>query len=358
VTDVPEATRTAELHGLLLLAAGYAPSASVTAMRSDLAAGRQAEVAAGIVEVVAERRLPLSPVDRSVLAAIVPEDPRLPLLPQFESNQLPGLMYMFRAALPAPGVFEGEVPPVLDLTFAPSAWVEACTDGIDLAAVQAVEMTAGSIALYRSWRYAPPTQPSRVYLLEADVPPAELAALTAQVQQALAEAGQNDPQVEVYRPDSVLPPYQRTARGSSALLWHARSEAPAVQLVRVFDRADAENGPQFDAGHPQLFGDELELAARYLESGSPLLTTTERMPDVVDPQRGQVVPMNYRTDGSWVWTDTVTYYLRVYGLSPDPDLLAHMRSAGYAMPGVDSLGAHRAMASLYLPAEAEPVWTI
>ena len=358
MTDAPEANRSAELHGLLLLVAGYAPSVTVTALREDLAAGRQAEVATGIVEVVAERRLPLSPIDRAVLADVVPDDARLPLLPQFEGNALPGLMYMFRAALPAPGVFDGEAPPVLDLTFAPGAWIEACTDAIDLAAVEAVQVSAGSVALYRSWRYAPPTQPSRVFLLEAEVPADELAVLTARVQEALTEAGQTDPQVEVYRPDSVLPPYQRTARGSSALLWHARSEATAVQLCRVFDRADAENGPQFDAGHPQLFGDELELAARYLESGSPLLTTTERMPDVVDPQRGQVVPMNYRTDGAWVWTDTVTYYLRVYGLSPDPDLLAHMRAAGYAMPVVDSLDAHRAMASLYLPAEAEPVWTI
>lgn len=358
VADVPEATRSADLHGLLLLVAGYAPSGSMTVMRAELAAGRQAEVATGILQVATERRLPLSAADRSLLASIVPQDPRLSLLPEFQNGRLPGLMYRFRAALPAPGVFTGEVPPVLDLTSAPGAWVEACTDAVDRAAVQAAEMTAGSTALYRSWRLAPPTRPSRVYLLEADVSSVELAALTAQIQRSLAEAGESDPQVEVYRPEAMLPPYQRAARGSSALLWHVWAEAPAVQLCRVFDRADAENGPQFDAGHPQLVGDELELTARYLQSGSPLLTTTEPMADVVDPQRGLVVPMNYRTDGSWVWTDTVTYYLRTYGLSPDPDLLAHLRAVGFAMPRVDAVAQHRALASLYLPAEAEPVWVV
>ena len=342
----------------LLLVAGYAPADAVTAMRWDLAAGRTTEVAAGIVAVVAERRLPVPPSDRALLAALVPDDARLPLLAQYEHAQLPGLMYLFRSALPAPEVFPGEVPPVLDLTYAPASWVEACVDEVDRAVVRAVEMITDSVALFRSWRYAPPFPPSRLYLLEADLPPAELATLTAQIQQVLAEAGESDPQVEVVRPDSVLPPYQRTARGASALLWSAHGDAPPVQLCRVFDRADAVNGPQFDSGHPLLSGDELELAARYLESGSPLLTTTERMPDVVDPQRGQVVPMSYRTDGSWVWTDTVSYYLRVYGLSPDPDLLAHLRAAGYAMPSVDAVDQHRAMASLYLPAEAEPVWTV
>jgi hypothetical protein len=358
VTDVPEAAHSAELHGLLLLVAGYAPSDIVTSLRQWLAEGREAEVAAGILAVVAERRLPLSPIDRSVLASIVPDDPALPLIVQFESGQLPGLMYMFRAALPAPDVFGGEAPPVLDLTSAPSAWAEGSTDELDRAAVQATELTAGSIALYRSWRYAPPFPPSRVFLLEADVPPSELARVTAQLQQSLAEAGLADPQVEVYRPDSVLPPYQRFARGAASLLWTAQSDAPPVQLARVFDGADPVTGPRFDPGHPQLIGDELELAARYLDSGRPLLTTTERMTDVVEPQRGVVVPMNYRTDGTWVWTDTVTYYLRTYGLSPDPELLAHLRAGGFAMPRVDAVAEHRAMAALYLPAEAEPAWTV
>jgi hypothetical protein len=356
MTDVPEVSRVGKLHGLLHLVAGYAPAEALTAMRADLAAGREPEVAAGIVNVVSDRRLPLSPADRAVLAGIVPDNPRLPLLAQHESGQLPGLMYRFQAALPAPEVFKGQVPPVLDLTSAPDLWVQACLDDVDRAVVQATELTAGAVALFRSWRYAPPVPPSRVYLLEADVPIAELAALTAQIQQVLTERGQSDPQVEVYSPESALPPYQRTARGAAALLWTADNDAPTVRLSRVFDRADADEGPQFDAHHPRMSGTEVDLVAGYLDDGSPLLTTTERMLDVVDPQRGRIVPMNYLTDGRWVWTDTVSYYLRVHALRPDPELLEHMRAVGFAMPQVDAVAAHRAMASLYLP--AEPVWVI
>jgi hypothetical protein len=38
--------------------------------------------------------------------------------------------------------------------------------------------------------------------------------------------------------------------------------------------------------------------------------------------------MNFRTDGTWIWTDAVTFYLEEYHLAPEPDLLAHLRAVG------------------------------
>ena len=29
-----------------------------------------------------------------------------------------------------------------------------------------------------------------------------------------------------------------------------------------------------------------------------------------------MVPLSFRTDGSWIWTDAVSYFLRTYALSP------------------------------------------
>ena len=81
-------------------------------------------------------------------------------------------------------------------------------------------------------------------------------------------------------------------------------------------------------------------------------------PDVLDPRRGDVVPMSYRTDGTWVWTETVTYYLETYGLSPDVDLLTHIQALGHRMPAVDAVAEHRAMVALTAPAEQPPAWSV
>jgi len=55
-----------------------------------------------------------------------------------------------------------------------------------------------------------------------------------------------------------------------------------------------------------------------------------------------------RADGTWIWTDTVTYYLRAYGLAPDQELLAHIRRRGYRVAALDKRR-HRALVELMRP---------
>jgi hypothetical protein len=101
------------------------------------------------------------------------------------------------------------------------------------------------------------------------------------------------------------------------------------RLARVFDTVHPVDGPGFAPGHPQVEdGDERRALAAYLHEGEPVVMTTGLMKDVLDPERGGVVPINIRTDGTWIWTDTVTFYLEEYHLAPEPDLLAHLRAAG------------------------------
>jgi len=95
----------------------------------------------------------------------------------------------------------------------------------------------------------------------------------------------------------------------------------------------------------------------YLHAGVSLLVTTAHMHDVIDRSQPNTVPMNFRTDGTWIWTDTTTYYLEHHRITPDPDLLAHIRSADYRIPALDGVAIHRAMTVLMQPAEDEPVWT-
>jgi hypothetical protein len=72
----------------------------------------------------------------------------------------------------------------------------------------------------------------------------------------------------------------------------------------------------------------------YLAEGRVLLGTAARERDVYDPDGPPVVPLGYRTDGRWVWSEATAYYLATYGLSPDSRLLADIRANGYRVPPV------------------------
>ncbi|GHF63809.1 hypothetical protein GCM10018790_47160 [Kitasatospora xanthocidica] len=134
------------------------------------------------------------------------------------------------------------------------------------------------------------------------------------------------------------------------------------RLAAVFDVVDPVTGPGFAPDRPRLEpGEEREAVARYLRTGAAVLLTTMLMDDVVEPDRRGVVPMGFRTDGRWIWTDTVTYYLEEYGLAPDPELLAHVRAQGdgpWAEPEPAVL--ERAVSFVLTPPEEteEPVWTV
>ncbi|GAA0366869.1 hypothetical protein GCM10010151_66000 [Actinoallomurus spadix] len=119
--------------------------------------------------------------------------------------------------------------------------------------------------------------------------------------------------------------------------------------ARVFDGVDSETDePYFAPDHPAVEDEgERRRLADYLKAGRPILTTTALEIDRVDRSRGEVVPLSFRTDGYWIWTDTVVYYLETHGLAPDLELSRHIAASGYACPEVDDASAERALKSLY-----------
>ncbi|MDH6108927.1 hypothetical protein P3T36_006280 [Kitasatospora sp. MAP12-15] len=138
------------------------------------------------------------------------------------------------------------------------------------------------------------------------------------------------------------------------------------ELAAVFDTVDPVTGPGFAADHPRIT-DPAERTALldYLRAGPAVLMTPMLMDDVLEPSRLGRVPMSYRTDGVWIWTDTITYYLEEYGLAPEPGLLAHLRQRVRAGVGpsadADADVLERAVAFILTPPpeeEAEPVWTL
>jgi hypothetical protein len=190
-----------------------------------------------------------------------------------------------------------------------------------------------------------------MYLVEAGSDrPELLPALAVQIGAALEAAGHADAQVEVFIDPGALPTYQRTALGFAALLWAATPRAE-IRLATVYDTWTEEHGPGFDAEHPGLDGDDRTRVLAYLDGGTALLSAPEHADDVLSPERHGVVPTVCRTDGTWIWTDAVAYYLREHGLAPDRELLWHIRAVGYARPVVDAVAAHRALSVLYAEAD-------
>lgn len=104
-------------------------------------------------------------------------------------------------------------------------------------------------------------------------------------------------------------------------------------LVRTFDGMD-------DDGNPKLFRTpvspgEKDALLSYLKSAPAVLSSRGTAPDLLDPERPSKVPMAYHTDGRWVWSSSVAYYLEHHDVSPDQTFLGHIRDRGHRLP--DSL---------------------
>ncbi|GAA4263289.1 hypothetical protein [Dactylosporangium darangshiense] len=352
-----------DFHQLLLRMAGRLPDELISVARRWLAEGELVEIAQTVVFGALTGRVALTEADAELLAqTLTAAGEDVDALADVELSEVdPQPLYGLAPVSPEVlDEYGDEVPYSIDLTVPYEG--PGQPDEVDavLAAAVADALEAGTpaVALWRCWRFpAIDTQwppPRRMYLVQAD-DPAVLPALTAQLQAALEDVGEENPQVEVFFDADELPAYQRTALGFSALLWMAWAATPLL-VARVFDTYDEQEGAGFDAMHPLLDEDERDHVLAYLDEGVPLLIAPGWTEDVVDRTRGDVVPTAFRTDGRWIWTDAVAYYLREHSLAPDLDLLDQIRGRGYAPPEVSVVELHRALAALYAPVVDEDVF--
>jgi hypothetical protein len=272
----------------------------------------------------------------------------------------------------------GDVRPVKELSAPPYNFSEFDRDDqvghdqLDDAVVALVEIEGSAVsAVWRTWRYPEPgatvdgpgtdepVAPHRVYLIEAD-DEAAIGPLTAGLLVAVGDPANAG--IEVVGPDGELSPYQQAALDASMLVWAATDE-PEFTVARAYDYADPKTGPHFRPGH-RVIADmiERERLLTYLRGGHPVLTTMSSTTDILDPSAGSVVPGSFLTDGEWIWTDTVTYYLERHGMAPDVELIAHIErqfAAGAVVPRTDRETAIRAGHFLLDPpakAKKTPVW--
>lgn len=348
-------------HELLLRLAGRLPDRALAQARQVLAAGSPSsaiELVAGLLAVV---RAPLTAGELTAIRDLTGDAGALPgVRPVAEA---PELQYGF-SYLDGDGEVERD-----DLDEAVVAAATAHSEGLtgiwrawrylmpeepdlpeepdqDGAAEDGAAREAGPADAAAAWPLASPGlvddyledpfEPYRVYIVQVD-DPATIDAIAADLLGAIpdpASAG-----VEVITLGEEPPPYQQAALAESLLLW-ATVAAPEFAVARVFDFADPVSGPGFAPDHAIIsdLGERDQLLT-YLRGGHAVLTTTATMDDILDGSVGSVVPTSFRTDGEWIWTDTVEYYLSQYGLAPDAELSEHIQhqvGLGHAIPDIDT----------------------
>jgi hypothetical protein len=100
--------------------------------------------------------------------------------------------------------------------------------------------------------------------------------------------------------------------------------------ARLFDGVNESGKPFFNPDHEKLHDEaERSSVASFLRGGSIILRTTGRDIDWIDQERGQVVPLSFRTDGQWIWSEGLAYYVEGYGIAPDDDFLRYVRGRNY-----------------------------
>lgn len=132
-----------------------------------------------------------------------------------------------------------------------------------------------------------------------------------------------------------------TAPGTPAAPSGPVAAADGMRAATVFD--DAGNPIM---GRPAVAPDERDLLAQYLERAPVVLAARSYDTDRLDPTQSAAVPMTFHTDGSWVWPGAVAYYLRVHGVTPEPELVEHVRTTGFRLPDVDEPARERAVTTI------------
>jgi hypothetical protein len=325
-------------HEMLLRLAGQLPDDLITRCREKLAQGALGELAQAVVSHVLSSNLPLASADAEALTALLARtggDPSV--LGQVKIDDSASMPWSFTHELA--GTATGE---------------------LERAMSDALAEEESAIGCWRAWRRvtgddAPDATAKAVFVVEVQAD-ADMAGVAARLQQRLAAAGEDSPQVEVCSWDFEPPVYQRLASGFGGLIWTAE-EDPGMLIAALFDDLDPQDGPRFSPDHPRLDPDEAAKVGRYLREAEAVLVTTARMDDAVDSTRQYCVPLNFRTDGLWVWTEASAYYAQEHLLEPDPGLLARIRSNNHAVPSVNGVAMRRALEVLQQPPEEEPVWT-
>ncbi|MEV4812320.1 hypothetical protein [Micromonospora avicenniae] len=339
----------AEVHRMLLRLAGRVPDEVLTTLRELLGHGDLRYLPDTVSVATVQHAVPITPADKELLARIlivldVPGgEPQLYDEVPVAAQPPPAGPFRFLPVPPAVAAQAAErISGRLDLTGGSDPFdltelpadlahladlAPELTDQADDRAVDNLSLAEGVRGIWRTWRLgASGSDPARrVYLVELG-PGVPAWDVTQEAQDALTMKGEQAPQVEAFWAGEPLTAYHRAALAGAALLW-----APNADRVRVALREE-QLADLVRSGSPRLPVGERGTLAERLAAGAAVPGRAERLPDLVEPGRGVVVPGGYRTDGRWVWPEALGYYLTEYGVAPPGELTEAPPAGGPPTP--------------------------
>jgi hypothetical protein len=122
-------------------------------------------------------------------------------------------------------------------------------------------------------------------------------------------------------------------------------------MARVFDGVKPDGGPLIN--RQNLDPREVPALVAYLTRATVVLSAPGTTRDELVPGAPPNVPRVFHSDGVWVWPAAVGYYLSLYQLPPQPELLAHIRSRQYALGPVHPQAVQAAAAQIVATLNAQ-----
>ncbi|WP_050983475.1 TNT domain-containing protein [Saccharomonospora azurea] len=107
---------------------------------------------------------------------------------------------------------------------------------------------------------------------------------------------------------------------------------PRFRMARIFDGPGAGGRPAVN--RPELDVEEQDRVLDYLDSAPVVVPGRGYDLDRLAANPESTVPIAFHSDGTWIWPAAVNYYLREYGIPPEPELVQHIRSNGFGIPDV------------------------
>ncbi|MCA2210234.1 hypothetical protein [Nocardia rosealba] len=118
------------------------------------------------------------------------------------------------------------------------------------------------------------------------------------------------------------------------------------RLAHVYDGRGADGRPVAD--RPPVPHEILTPLLTYLESAPIILSARSFDADEFVPGDHDV-PLNFHTDGTWIWSGAVPHYLRKHRFPPEPGLIQHAIDHGFRVAEVDDETAQRALTVITEP---------
>jgi hypothetical protein len=349
ISDAMLAESTAHMHYALLRVAGRVPDEVLVQARDLLARGEVVAAASALMFAVGQYRVAIDSRDADLLGTLLADEPGIAAR-RADLEVVDGDVitpYVFdhpEGSGPDPFTGEETTPPQLDPE------LDGDAAGIRAAVAEwAGQYPHDVVGVWRvvrtpSHRGSWP-RPRMVWVVEV-ADESDAVETAASFMRLLREHGVALPLVESYHIGTRLPAYQDVGRLRGDMVWWSELlvGADEPRVANVFDSIDDEGLPHFDEDHPRIPEEERAILAEYLAAGEPLLMTTGLIDDILAPERTEVVPLSFRTDGTWIWVDAIEYYLVEHGIAPEPELLEHLRARVGTAPSPSGVQLYRALA--------------